>query len=315
MTELWCPLRNGLSVSGLNMWLVDRTGFELQYLKRLEAVEPWNKNLGYGLLMQAGIEGFIKTGTMAGAYHLQDREFQTQATQYAELDEISYWTRIAARQLTTFIDFYGKDLKKYGITESENHHECEVKLHSGRKLKLHGYIDGEGDDILMENKTRGEWDEQTIAESIDLDLQFNIYCLLKRAKTGKLPSRVWYQHIRRPGGFGYKGPRRKANESDDAYIKRLGEAIDTDRTYHFYRYLARPTDRRFKKFCTVTLFPILEAFMDWYEYMAAPDKDQRVNKFNWMQPYGLYDPFLQGTRERFREYRLTGTTLGLRKRV
>jgi hypothetical protein len=55
--------------------------------------------------------------------------------------------------------------------------------------------------------------------------------------------------------------------------------------------------------------------MDWYEYMAAPDKDQRVNKFNWMQPYGLYDPFLQGTRERFREYRLTGTTLGLRKRV
>ena len=112
--SVWSPHKNGLSVSGLNLWLVDRTAFELQYLRRLEVVEPWNKNLGYGLLMQAGIEGFIKTGTVAGAYQLQNREFEKQIVQYSEIDEIAYWTRIAGHQLTTFIDYYSEDLKKYG---------------------------------------------------------------------------------------------------------------------------------------------------------------------------------------------------------
>lgn len=312
--SIWSPHKNGLSVSGLNLWLVDRTAFELQYLRKLEVVEPWNKNLGYGLLMQAGIEGYIKTGTLAGAYQLQHREFENQATQYAELDEISYWTRIAGHQLTTFIDYYASDLQKYGITSSELHHEAEVDLKSGRSIKLHGYIDGEGDGIIMENKCRGEWNEDSIVENIDLDLQFNVYCLLQKAATGKLPTYVWYQHIRRPCGFGYKGPRKRTKESDDDFIKRIGEAINEDRPYHFYRFLARPDDRRFGRFCKETLFPILEAFLDWYEYMTAENRDELPNKFHWMQPYGLYDPFLQGTRERFRDYRLTGTTIGLRTR-
>ena len=312
--SVWSPRKNGLSVSGLNLWLVDRTAFELQYLRRLEVVEPWNKNLGYGLLMQAGIEGFIKTGTVAGAYQLQNREFEKQIVQYSEIDEIAYWTRIAGHQLTTFIDYYSEDLKKYGVTKSELHHEAEVKLASGRTIKLHGYIDGEGDGIIMENKCRGEWDDQAIVDNIDLDLQFNTYCLLQRAATGELPQYVWYQHIRRPCGFGYKGPRKKAKESDDDYIKRLGEAINTDREYHFYRYLARPDKERFGRFCKECLFPILESFLDWYEYMTAADRAKLVNKYHWMQPYGLYDPFLKGTPERFREYRLTGTTRGLRPR-
>jgi hypothetical protein len=204
LRQLWNPVINGLSVSGLELWLVDRVAFECSYLRDLEAVEPWNKNMQFGTLVQAGIEGFIKTRQARGAGKLIANEFEKHIALYSETEEISFWTKLATQMVNTWISLYAKDLDTYGIKHSERHHEMMLELPSGRSIKLHGYVDGEGDDCLMENKCRGEWDETKLAEEIDLNLQVNMYCLFHKAQHGKLPSTVWYQHMRRPAGFAYR---------------------------------------------------------------------------------------------------------------
>ncbi len=294
------------------MWLVDRTAFEVSYLRDLEAVEPWNKNTNYGSLVQAGIEGFIKTRQHRGAARFIETEFEKQVKQYEEYDDIAWWAGVAQTTVSTWIDLYAKDLDKYRIDKSEVHHKMTLTLPSGREIVLHGYVDGEGDNVLMENKTRGDWDDDKLAKEIDLNLQVNMYTLFFNAKHGRLPERIWYQHIRRPLGFGYRGPRSKASESSDDFRKRLGEAIDKDRQYHFFRYFIKPTKDRFERFMHLIMYPMLESFLDWYEYMSHPYREKELNKTHWVTPYGLYNPFMEGTLERFREYRLNGSTLGLR---
>ena len=313
--QVWCPKRNGLSVSGLEMWLVDRTAFEVNYLRDLEAVEPWNKNTQYGTLVQAGIEGFIKTRQQKGAIKFIQTEFEKQIQQYEDYEDILWWTQLAQSQVSTWIDLYCKDLDEYGVTESEVNHKIDLTLPSGREITLNGYVDGQGADILMENKCRGEWDAEAIAAEIDLNLQVNMYLLFFKAKFGSLPSRLWYQHIRRPGGFAYAGPRKKAKESPTAYRQRLAEAINDNRDYHFYRYWVRPDEERHQRFLHLCMYPILESFLDWYSYMTHPQRNDEVNKYHWVTPYGLYNPFLEGTQERFRNFRLTGSTLGLRPKI
>lgn len=312
---IWSPGVHGLSLSALELWLVDRVAFECSYLRDLEPVEPWNKNMQYGSLVQAGIEGFIKTRQPRGAAKFIHNEFERQCKQYDDYDDMSWWTNLAQHQVDTWIDLYGKDLDTYGVTDSECQHKIELTLPSGRTMLLNGYIDGEGADIIMENKCRGEWDEDVIAREIDLNLQVNVYQLLFKATHGHLPSRIWYQHIRRPGGFAYAGPRKKAAESPEDYRLRLAQAIHYDRDYHFYRYWIIPDEERHQRFLFGCLYPMLEAFLDWYTYMTHPNRKDEVNKYHWMQPYGLYNPFTEGTQERFRNFRLTGSTLGLRPKV
>lgn len=312
---VWSPAVNGLSLSGLELWLVDRVAFEVSYLRDMEAVEPWNKNTQYGSLVQAGIEGYIKTRQPRGAARFIQQEFEKQVSQYEDYDDIAWWASLAQHQVTTWIDLYGADLDLYKITSSEAHHKIDLTLPSGRPITLHGYIDGEGDDILMENKCRGEWDEDSIAREIDRNLQVNYYLLMYKARHGSLPSRMWYQHIRRPGGFAYRGPAKKAKETRDEYKLRLAEAINTNRDYHFFRYWIRPDEDRFNRFLHGCLYPMLEAFLDWYIYMTHPNRKDELNKYHWMTPYGLYNPFTEGTTERFRNFRLTGSTIGLRPKV
>lgn len=312
---VWSPAVSGLSLSGLELWLVDRVAFEVSYLRDLEVVESWNKNMQYGSLIQAGIEGYIKTRQIRGAAKFIQEEFEKQVRQYEDYEDIAWWASLAQHQVLIWSNQYAADLDLYRVTSSEVQHKIDLILPSGRPITLNGYIDGEGDDILMENKCRGEWDEETIAREIDMNLQVNYYLLMYKAQHGKLPSRMWYQHIRRPGGFGYSGPRQKAKETREEYKQRIVEAIDQNRDYHFFRYWIKPDEDRLNRFLHGCLYPILEAFLDWYLYMTHPQKKDQLNKYHWMTPYGLYNPFTEGTAERFRNFRLTGNTVGLRPKV
>lgn len=269
----------------------------------------------YGSLVQAGIEGYIKTRQNRGAAKFIQNEFESQVRQYEDYEEIVWWAQLAQSQVSTWIDLYAKDLDEWGITKSEVNHKVELTLPSGRPITLNGYIDGEGDTVLMENKCRGDWDVEKIAAEIDLNLQVNMYLLMFQAEKGVLPGRMWYQHIRRPGGFAYSGPRRRKTESMDDYRKRLGQAIDEDRDYHFFRYVIRPNEERHQRFLHLCLYPMLESFLDWYFYIIHPNRKDEINRHHWPTPYGLYNPFLEGTLERYRTLRLTGTTAGLRPKV
>lgn len=316
MNKIWSPIIDGLSLSGLELWLINKVAFELKYIKELEPVQQWNKNTGYGNLFQSCIEGFIKTKEIAGASKLLENKTNELLTKYSfDSDEIVFYAMLAERQFNIFIELYNKDLEKFNFTDSEKKHEVVITLPSGRDIKLKGYIDGESKDCIMENKTRAEWDTDEIINEIDLNLQYNYYCLMYYAENKKLPKHVWYQHIRRPGGFGYHGPKQKKLESKEEYLFRLVNHISENREDHFYRFISKPIEQRFVKFLHMCLYPILEAFLDWYDYVSDPYKNTQINRVHWLTPYGLYNPYLKGTEEQFRKYALTGSLIGLQKRV
>lgn len=159
---IWSPVANGLSLSALEMWLVDRVAFEVSYLRDLEAVESWNKNMMYGSLIQAGIEGYIKTRQPRGAAKFIQTEYEKQVAKYDDIDEISWWATLAQHQVTTFTDLYAADLDLFHVDKSECQHKIELILPSGRPIVLNGFIDGEGDGVIMENKCRGNGMKMTL---------------------------------------------------------------------------------------------------------------------------------------------------------
>jgi hypothetical protein len=305
--------------------MVDPIACELRYLRDLEAVEPWRKEMSYGSFFQAAVEGYVKEGVRS-ACSFVDETADSQITRNPESkSDILFWADLAK---SLFLKCY---LPRYPevscITKSERHVAADISLPSGRVVKLHGYLDAEFEKLppglgpvtgcwgFGEHKCRGEWNEQTIAENIPWDLQTNIYTLLLFAERGEIPPAVWYQHCRRPGGFAYGGPRQGKNETLQQWGSRVIKTIEADTSdYHFFRFWHRPTRAGLERFLWGFLYPYLEHFLDWYDYMVDPNRDQRVNKYHWIRPYGVYDNFMTTFPEAYRNYRVTGSTRGLRKK-
>ena len=318
--EIWNPPLKGLSVSALNLFWINPVAFELKYFQELEPVEPWNKNTGYGSLIGAGIEGFIKKRTHAAIEEFIDRQYRKDIAKFNEYDDIAWWTELATAQAKLFSNRYASDLTKFNVTKAETKYKNVITLPSGRFITLSGYLDGEGTDIIFEHKCRGNWNTEKVASEIDMDLQYNFYLLLYYTKIGKLPKYVWYQHSRRPSGFGYRGPKKGKNETKQSYLVRLIKYMTENEDDHFYQFMGIPNIERFQRFLNISLYPKLEQFLDWYDYMIGQPhyqrmKTERINTLHVMTPYGLYNPYLEGTDENFRHYALTGSTLGLRKRT
>lgn len=324
--EIWNPAIKGLSVSALNLFWINPVAFELKYFQGLEPVEPWNKNTGYGSLIGAGIEGWIKHRTDDALANFIDRQYQKDIAKYEEYDEIAWWAELATAEARSFVSVYASDFDKYKIDSAEARYKQEVLLPSGRSVVLSGYLDGKGPNIVFEHKCRAEWNTERIAAEIDMDLQFNFYLLLYYQKHGQLPDKVWYQHSRRPGGWGYRGPKKRDTETKESFLKRLITYVQENEQEHFYQFIAKPNMQRFERFLSISLFPKLEQFLDWYQYLIGGEEyriafqaendvlPDRYNSLHVMTPYGLYNPYLEGTDEAFRNYALTGSTLGLRKR-
>lgn len=308
--NVYNPFENGLTVSQINLWLIDKVAYELQYLRGLEAVEDWNKALKYGNLVGAGYEGFIKTKEQRGASRFIEQEVAKQVAEWPDAaDDIAWWANRASHTSKCFGTLYGEDLEKYHVDEAETRYRSRLCLPDGRSVCLSGYMDGEGEDIILEGKCRSSWDEVGIVHEIKNDLQYNFYLHLYYIHHGKLPSKVWYQHTRRPCGFGFRGPRKKKSESLVEFGERIDQHMTDNPDYYFFRLINTTSMDEFERFCHATLYPIITAMMDWYDWMLDKSKP---NSYHWMTPYGLYNPFMEGTQERFRQYRLHGTTAGLR---
>ena len=315
--EPWHPVDDGLSVSGLNLWLQDRFAYKVRYLEGYEEVLKFTPALAYGNLMQCGIEGYIKGDRQkVSMIKFIKTEYDRLVEEHGTLEDIDFWANLAMHECDLFIQHYENDpvMPLTEITESERNVRVECPLPSGRVIALNCYLDGEGDGVLMENKVRGNWWEEGISRNIHLDLQVNFYLMAVTMETGETPKKVWYQHSLRPGSR--KGPRKTKKETQTEYLERCKAWMSENPEKTFYRYIFPPTPGDLQRFAHATLYPILEAFLDWFEYHEeARLGGNPVNKYCWIAPYGQYNPFVEGTSERFREYRLTGQPNGLRKRV
>lgn len=316
--ELWNPRKHGISVSCLNLWLQDRHACYMTYIENWQAVEEWNANMKYGNLVQAGIEGYIKTGLVKGAFRFIQTEYKKQIDEYGQNKDMTWYSKLAEHTVNAFIKRYKNDkiLPLSIVEKSEENLRAKITLpFSNRDIILNMYIDGEWDKGIMENKCRGSFNREAIAREIKWDLQYNYYLIAKYLTSGTIPSKVWYQHILRPGSFGYRGPRKRKTESMEGLLGRIVVHMEDNPDTYFYRFIGRPTEEDISRFSYGCLYPMLEAFLDWYEYVTDENRYAKPNHVDWITPYGLYNPFVMGTEERFRANRLTGSTIGLRKKV
>ena len=312
--ELWCPLKHGLSYSGLSMWLVDREAFRLRYFERLEPVPEWDKAIHTGQLVQAAIEGWILTGTDTGMSRFHSEEYNNQLKEFGDADKMEPWFHVSKSLVETWLVHLQQKIQQREWQHSERKVEGVTALPSGRQIKLKAYLDGEyetptGGMGLMENKCRGGIAKERIISEIKWDLQYNIYLYLKFIETGQLCEEVWYQTFKRPS------LRQKKAESKEGYIDRMCEDIRENPDEYMFLYLSRPTMKECRAFAHGCLYPLLDDFLDWYENFTGTQQIGKKNPYSnhYVMPYGIYNPFLEGTDERFRSYRLTGSRYGLRK--
>ena len=258
----------------------------------------------------------MKTKTQTGLSRFLQQEYKKQTSEHGYSEDISWWAKLAGAQAEQFVALYENDksIPLTACTSAERNIRVEVPLPSGRSITMNCYLDAEGDGFIFEGKCRGDWDCDKIMESIHLDLQYNYYLFAYYSESGILPKKVWYQHSRRPGGFAYRGPRQKKSETRDEYQERVKQHMQENPDYYFFRFITRPQLTEVQKFTHACLYPVLEAFLDWYTYVTGPYLKGEPNHCHWMTPYGLYNPFLEGYGERYRNYRLTGSTIGLRQK-
>lgn len=314
--DLYCPLKHGVSVSCINLWLVDRSACGIRYIENWQESESWRYETAFGKLVQAGIEGFIKSGSHSGMKRFIQTEYMKQVSEFGSSSDMVWWAQLALFLTERFILHYKDDpvLALTELTDSERNIFQRIPLPSGREITLNCYLDGEFPNGMFENKVRGRFDREKISANIKHDLQYNWYLFAMLQETGVLPERVWYQHILRPGSFGYRGPKQKKSESRKEYLERIKEHIKEYPEIYFYRYLGFPTIKEINRWAHATFYPLMEAFLDWHEFMTNPPLGG-VNKYNWVAPYGTYNPFEFDSQEAYRNFRLTGSTAGLRKRT
>ena len=316
--DVWSPYVHGLSVTGLQTWLNDRFVAGARYLDNLQPIEKFEPKFVYGSYFQSCFEGYVNSGhQLRGAHAWLDRAVRKDKKLFGpqKHKDIGWWSSLALEHFYLFVEQYAddRDLPLSEVTESERNLRVEITLPSGRNLILNTYLDGEGGDSLMyEGKCRSKIEREAIAKEIRWDLQYNVYLLAKYSSSGKLPERVWYQTNLRPCGFGYRGPSKRKNESMTEFQQRILDDMRTTPEKYLYRFIGKPALSELERFCHGCLYPMLEAFLDWYDYRIDPEG--KVNRWDWVTPYVLFNPLLQDMKEDYRNYRLTGYPAGLVKR-
>lgn len=206
--------------------------------------------------------------------------------------------------------------------EQEAKFEVPHVLPSGRVVKLRGRRDGvflhptDNTVWLLENKTKGNIDEEGLQATLHKDAQTMLYSytisqatFASKDKKGKTiafdkvcPSGVIYNVIRRPG------LRPKKGESLPQYVQRIHDDIKERPRHYFMRWKVDLTEADLKFWVERTLNPVLERIVTWWESIKhnpfdpwttpapnapwegnAENEDLVPNPHHYERPFGIYD--------------------------
>ena len=137
-----------------------------------------------------------------------------------------------------------------------------------------------------------------------------------------LPAGVRYNVIRRPlsGGKGsirqHKPTKAKpAGETSDEYYARLQVIIETEPETYFMRWKVEVIKPDIDKFKTEFLDPILSQLCEWYDWVTSPTGINHPfeDPCHYRNPYGIWNPQLEGRASEMDEYLATGSMVGLQR--
>lgn len=232
-----CPMKQGISLAG---WGVNMSSSQAIQFGNIyhEAQELTLRSIRDGLLQEdlnaeyyEDLFSVIEEKLGVASLTAVDRENMEMCMGMAEALVPQYfdeWAEI----------YFGESAFK--IIELEK--EFALELFFNGSVTYRGKIDGvltdsNGDYWLLEHKTKGSWDEESLISIIPRELQVNLYALAVEQIYGKMPKGVIYNVSRRPA-LRYS----KTKETYTQFFRRVAEDIADRRDFYFKKYVITLTE-------------------------------------------------------------------------
>jgi hypothetical protein len=320
----WTPLEHGVTQSLLQKFVQCRDRFHkhvvlgLRETGRKEAME-------YGSIFHK----LLELGTLLGKNNTRMNLLKAANTAFANKDiESVELIKTAVVQYFEYLK-WEHDKPKYKYIAAEpvfrelyelptiSFNPCEeinIRIPSGIKIPLRGRIDEvleiNGHMWIQENKTKGRIDESMLIDTIPSNIQVMFYAVCSQLKYSRPCKGVIYNVIRKPA------LRQRQSESDNDFIERIKEDIQTQPDHYFKRYSYEFQKGQIEKWIREELNPLLvHVYLWWKSISKNPtvpwvDLDGNVNPFHGRKSFGVYDSMSQGKGD-FYELIVNGRTSNL----
>lgn len=169
---------------------------------------------------------------------------------------------LAAGILPVYCEKHADDFTKTKWIGLEHQFHVVREIPDIGPISLRGKLDGQfrlNKHIgLLETKTRGQIDEEAIADILPFELQVNTYLVAQRMMHHALPAGVWYNVVRRPQ------LRQKNGETFEQFATRVSEDVRIRPDWYFVRMEMTVEDADLDRF-EGELDDLIKDFVDWWE--------------------------------------------------
>jgi hypothetical protein len=312
------PFRNvkedGVTYSFLDEWLLDREQARLSY------VEGWSSSglavpLDFGLAFHDCLEWIAKgRSPKTIKKKILDPYFERRMQSKNKLrpDEVTKLRELLATVKVLFEEyahFYSDTDKDFQYIFQEESFKVDHPLPSGHTMPLRGRWDAvykeNGKIWLMENKTKGQIDEEGILASLPFDLQTMLYVYCLEKHLGQKVEGVLYNVIRRPG------LRRKKTEQIEEFVDRIQDDVVKRPEHYFMRWRVEFLPEDITNWVSRSLDPILEQVMQWWLSIQNNPFEPWDSPLHYQNPSALFTRY---GRSRYFDLITRNRTTGLYRR-
>lgn len=288
-------LEDGLSYSGLSLWLNCREQFRLAYIEGWKALWRNKKAADFGTMFHLLLEHNIDPTEDEGWYAC--RALLLGDDPDADIDEVMVHKALAL--WIGYWRYYSLEAQDTSLIQWEKEFYFDYEFsYKGKdyKLPLYGFIDrldwnpAKREGWVGDTKTRDDLDIQDTEGYLRTDLQTQMYYLAHEHMYGCIPRGVVYDLVRRPR----QAPKlvsRKSEERESliAYHNRLVDEVNEAPKSFFHRIYLQRSSQAFEQFRESVLHPIFADFLTWFSRLES-NNFKKIDYINPVAVKTLYGP-------------------------
>jgi hypothetical protein len=305
----WTPMKDGVSQSLLQKFVVDRDRFHRHAVEGLREIDR-KEAMEYGTIFHKLIELGAQLGNkytrdkllVLMSKYLKNKFNSPESLLLCKIAIAQYhlyreWEM--KRERYRYIDqepVFCEPFKLPAMTFQPNE-DIMIRIPSNTIIPLRGRIDEvieKNGMWIQENKTKSRINISQVQDTLHCNIQVMFYAVCAELKYGRPCKGVIYNVIRKPG----EKQHQKENERD--YIQRITERIQNDMEYYFYRLKYEFQPGQVDKWKREELIPLLyQVYIWWRSIEKNPlnpweDENGVLNPFHGRRSFGIYDSMSQG---------------------
>jgi hypothetical protein len=305
--------KDGITYSFLDEWLLCKEQARLSYVEGW-ASSNFSTALTFGIVFHDCLEWLAKgRSPKTIRWKILNPFYEKRSVKMDKLEK----EKLAIILSTVEIVFkeYAKHWESHDREFSYLFHEKSFQVNhmtdAGYAIPLRGrwdaaYIDSQNKLWLMENKTKGQIDEEGIMTALPQDLQTMLYVHALQKHTGREVAGVLYNVIRRPL------LRQKKSETVMEFTTRVQDDILTRPSYYFMRWKVELLQEDITNWVNRTLNPILNQVALWWQGIKDDPFDPWGSPQHFQNPSALFTKY---GKSRYFNLLTRGSTEGLYKRT